>query len=125
MKTIKFLVINAKSSDKDVTVVCEDGGIACLHFNGEHMVATLYQDRITPETDLENLFEELGEGKAYIEDFSGMEPTPQMIIHCINWLNASPCNELNCIDYREYDGDFEEIMGSSYLQWIEEFLRKE
>ena len=125
MKTIKFLVINAKSSDKDVTVVCEDGGIACLHFNGEHMLVTLYQNRITPETDLENLFEELGEGKSYIEDYKGEnDVTPQMILDCMNWLFKSSESHLPCIDYREYDGDFEEIMGSSYLQWIEEFLIK-
>lgn len=124
MKTIKFLVINSNSSDQDVTIVCQDGGIACLHSNGEHMIATLYQSRINPDTDFEAMFEYLGDGKAYIEDFGGNVPTPQMITHCINWLNASPSIELTCIDYRELLGDFEEIMGSDYYQWIETFIKE-
>ena len=92
MKLVKFLVILPKESDteQNTTIICEDGGVATLHFNSVHMIADLYQSRLTKDTDLSQMFEILGEGKMYCESFEWQEKVkPFMIKQCIEWLYTS------------------------------------
>jgi len=125
MNTVKFLVIVANTSENDVTIVCQDGGVAYLHNNGNHMLATLCQERITVDTDFENLFETIVDFKQSIRDYTESEPTAEMIQDCMNYLFASTENYLHIIEYKDYDGEFDELMGgNSHSEWIEEFIKE-
>ena len=71
------------------TVVLEDGGIACFHHNGEHMILSCYQSRATefPEGDL---WEQLGDAsKMYVHEWPEEQAmNHNMITHAVTWLTA-------------------------------------
>jgi hypothetical protein len=126
MNIVKFLVIVANTSENDVTIVCQDGGVAYLHNNGNHMLATLCQERITVDTDFENLFETIVDFKQSIRDYTESEPTAEMIQDCMNYLySTTEPNLLRIIEYKDYDGEFDELMGgNSHSEWVEEFIKE-
>ena len=126
MNIVKFLVIVANTSENDVTIVCQDGGVAYLHNNGNHMLATLCQERITVDIDFENLFETIVDFKQSIRDYTESEPTAKMINDCMNYLFVSTAeSHLPIIEYKSYDGEFDEMMGgNSHNEWIERFIKE-
>ena len=60
----------------ECTIVTEEGGVACAHNNGDHIVSEYYQDALS-RGDLECLYEDetiwdiLGQGKLYSNDWAG------------------------------------------------------
>lgn len=111
MYTVKFLVILPKENDSEqnTIILCEDGGVATLHHNGEHIIAELYQNRITKDTDLSTMFEELAEGKMYIQDYpEDNQVYPNHIKECAEWLYASTEQELFCFEVH-YEQDIDDF----------------
>jgi hypothetical protein len=97
MNVVKFLVVlpTENDSEQNTLIVCDDGGVATLHHNGEHIIAELYQNRITKDTDLSNMFDELGEGKMYIQDYPNDDVVhPSHIKDCAKWLYVADFDNL-------------------------------
>lgn len=111
MNIVKFLVVlpNENDSEQNTTILCENGGVATLHFNGEHMVAELYQKRITKDTDLLTMFDELSEGKKYIEDYpNDNQVYPNHIKECAEWLYIPTDEHLFCFEVH-YERNIEDF----------------
>jgi hypothetical protein len=88
-KVIK-LTVEVVQGVEDTDIFMSDGGVATLHHNGEHMVTTYYQDRITSERYAEDMWDELAEGKTYCKDWEGEDKTTtEMITDAILWLGGS------------------------------------
>lgn len=76
----------------DVTIIVEDGGIATIHSNGDHLVTTYYQNKIKS-------FFALAEGKQYAKDWEENNINDTIILDALNWLhpNLQP-NEFNKVE---------------------------
>ena len=118
MKTVKFLILLPSETDgeQNTTIIAQDGGVASLHHNQEHMLAELYQSRITPDTKIVDMWETLSEGKMYYKDYEGFEELkPHMIIESCNWLFCSTKTHLPeylCYTEEEIEkfGDYDEVI---------------
>ncbi len=86
--TVKFLAIVPCNGQKDeITIICEDGGVGSAYHNGEHIVVEHYQDRITPDTNLDDMWDILAEGKLYLGDYEGVDEVNDEIINDImDWM---------------------------------------
>lgn len=80
---------------EEITVLVDDGGVACIRDtddNGEGRKSTTdyYQDRITQEMlDEElNVWEEVGEGKMYWNDWKTDKDDPAHVQEALEWLVA-------------------------------------
>lgn len=79
---MKFLLIETEDG---YDILSKDGGVATLHHNGEHIVATLYHNRISRYDN--SIWEQLSEGKVSIKDYVGKDDyTYRMIEDCCEWL---------------------------------------
>lgn len=96
---IKFRVI--KEDDYDYVILVEDGGVAATHHTGTNLVTTYYQNRITRETDPDGIWDELGEGKAYVREWPFNQigqPELEMIIQdALDWLVVSPDKQITFV----------------------------
>lgn len=73
MEKIKAFIFREDNGDKTITVIMEDGGVASAYNPGDYYRTEYYQDRITKETMLDDMWDELGEGKMYTTDWDGNE----------------------------------------------------
>lgn len=76
----------------EADIFMEDGGAATLHWTGEYMLATYYQDRMKPEDvpEGESIWDILAEGKAYCNEYQNDdEVTDEMILEAISWLGGT------------------------------------
>ena len=122
MKAVKFLVINEKTSEQDYTIVCQDGGFGTLHFNGQHIVASMCKSRIDKDMDLETMLQTIEESDQSFIDFEKHRVNPSMIEEVCNWLYMSTEETLVCIEYIEQDGNFNISMGNNgILNWLKQF----
>lgn len=103
MKNVKFLVIEF-GCDEETLILCEDGGVASPYHNQDHMLVDLYQSRITPETDIENMYDILAEGKMYVQEYKEhQEVHPVMIQESIAWLYTGGEDYLPVIQHTTAD----------------------
>jgi hypothetical protein len=101
MNVVKFIVVLPKENDSEqnTLIICEDGGVATLHHNGEHIIAELYQNRVTKNTLLSNMFDELSEGKMYIKDYPNDNVVNSVHIkECAEWLYCGGEDNLFCFE---------------------------
>lgn len=88
---IKFRVI--KEDDFDYVILVEDGGIAATHHTGKKLVTTYYQNRITPGTHPDGIWDELAEGKSYTKEWGfdqvGGPELKEIIQDALDWLVVS------------------------------------
>ncbi len=89
MEKVKAFIFRNDEED-DITVIMEDGGVAYF-YNPEHSgcanyITDYHQNRITPETKLDNIWDELAEGKMYAKDWEGEPNRDEVIDDMINWL---------------------------------------
>ena len=87
-----------------IVVILEDGGIADIHYAEPHedspnrkSVTEYYQTRFTQE-DLDSedeLWEILGEGKMYYEEWDTPYNNPEHITDALNWLAVGETFELD------------------------------
>lgn len=91
---MKFRV---QMDEEELTIFTEDGGVACIRVaepisDDEERIATTdyYQSRIDlsdPECTSDNLWEYLGEGKLYHEDWAHTKYNSlKAIQHALDWL---------------------------------------
>lgn len=74
MRKVKAFIFQDKDcADGTITVIMEDGGVATAYNPDDYYRSNYYQDRMTSETTLDNLWDELGEGKMYWNDWNGEE----------------------------------------------------
>jgi hypothetical protein len=70
MEQIKAFIFRDKN-DGELTVIMQDGGVASTYNPDDYYRTDYYQSRMTPETTLDTVWEELGEGKMYTKDWDG------------------------------------------------------
>jgi len=79
--------------DGDLVVIVEIGCIASTYHNGESIRTEYYQSRIEKDTQFENIWDELGEGKMYGKTWSEHQeedPTDEeLIADMLDWLYVS------------------------------------
>ena len=82
---------NSQNLSKDGYLLMEDGGVATFHHNGEHMITTLYQDRMCEgSAHCDDIWTLLGEGKTYATDHEGKNEIDEvMVAEAMNWLSPS------------------------------------
>lgn len=69
----------------EATIFLEDGGIATIHHNGEHLLTTMYQDKV--EIFDGEMWEALAEGKTYTKSWKSKQTIDQEIIdYALEWL---------------------------------------
>ena len=87
------------NKETDATVILEDGGIATVHHNGEHIVSTYYQDRIE-RYDQDNL-DGISEGKTSYKDWQDKQVVDEEVIQdALEWL-CPFCDGFSKISYKE------------------------
>ncbi len=95
---VNFYVMKDNDSDNTTVVIVEDGGLANAYKVDKNFKTEYYGSRITAETELENLWDELGEGKMYVQDWDGSsDENPlkdevvddEMIMDMVHWLYAT------------------------------------
>jgi hypothetical protein len=81
--------------DDIIIIITEDGGLAEIHYaeeldegDGRQSTTEYYQNRFTEEDLLstESIWDILGEGKAYYNDWTTPFDDPNHIIDALNWL---------------------------------------
>jgi hypothetical protein len=76
-------------------ILVEDGGVASTHNAGEYMLLTLYQGRISLDSDMEDIWTALGENDhVYLQEFSLDAPFKEMVEYALDWLVAGCITEL-------------------------------
>jgi hypothetical protein len=89
--TKEKIIFRIVKGEEDNDLFAPDGGVAVIRHNGELMTAEYYQDKINPETDPKDIWEELAEGSMCYEDWVDEdEMTQEMIDAAIIWLGYSP-----------------------------------
>lgn len=80
----------SKESETDATIITEDGGVATIHHNDEHIVVTYYQKRVEIFTFNYKMWNRLDEGKTYLKDFHTKQTVDSEVIQdALNWLCAT------------------------------------
>lgn len=94
-----------KDGDEAILIV-SDGGIATFHHNGEHIIATLFQNRVELFTFNYRMWNALDEGKVHIMDWHTKQDIDDEVIQdALNWL-VFPSTVLNEIDFDELAHSF-------------------
>ncbi|HMW11076.1 MAG TPA: hypothetical protein PJ987_11600 [Bacteroidia bacterium] len=74
MTQIKAFIFRDKDSEGTINIFMEDAGVASSYNpDGTYYRTDYYQNRITPETTLDNIWDELAEGKMYGKGWDGSE----------------------------------------------------
>lgn len=89
---MKYYVLNLK---EDLLVITQDGGVGCSTIDGrEFAFSEYYQSRLTKESKLETMYDELSEGKMYCKDWDETGKEKRVLDQeveqdIINWLVCS------------------------------------
>jgi len=96
MTQIKAFIFRDKDGEGTINIFMEDGGVASSYNpDGTYYRTDYYQNRITPETTLDNIWDELAEGKMYGKGWDGSEAeliteeNDTLVDDMIAWLYAS------------------------------------
>ena len=101
MDKVKYRTIKDKN---EITVILDDGGIATIREveemeegDGRKATTDYYQDRFTLESlgSDEGIWEEVGKGKMYCEDWDTSFDDPAHIQDALNWLSVQSEFELD------------------------------
>ena len=84
----------------ELVVIVEDGGIACIRSvdeldegDGRQTTIDYYQERLTQSMiDNDTIWEELGEGDMYYNDFKTPYTDPSHIQNALEWLCVGETN---------------------------------
>lgn len=89
----------------DAIIFLEDGGIVAVHSNGDHLLSTMYQNRV--ETfDRDEMWELLSEGKAYTKTWYDKEYVDREIInHALDWL-CPMCDNFQEVEFYNLVSEF-------------------
>lgn len=82
---MKFRIANQTDIDMDFDIITEDGGIVSVHHNGENLVSTYYQTRLT-EIKGYHIWDELAEGKAYVKEWDEDTDEDEIVKDALDWL---------------------------------------
>lgn len=95
MKQIKAFIFRNNDSDKNVTVVLQDCGVASAYNSGEYFKTDYYQSKLTSESNFDTMWDELAEGKMYGKNWDGVQARlkencdDDIINDMIDWLFVS------------------------------------
>jgi hypothetical protein len=93
---MKYNVINEDDFGYEFNVVTEDGGVACIRYMDEEdrkATTDYYQDRITDEKTWQDVWDNLGQGKMYYNDWKhGQADKGDLILEALNWLVVGETN---------------------------------
>ena len=87
MITVKFLI--QKSSDTEMTILCQDGGLTFIEYN-ENCFVSIYHSMRLPQKSNSEIFDNLIETDRKISLYDWPENieniTRDMILDAVNWL---------------------------------------
>lgn len=96
MKQIKAFIFRDDDSDGTINIIMEDGGVASSYNpDGTYYRTDYYQDRLTPESTLDTMWDELAKGKMYAKGWDGSEAeliteaNNTLVDDMIDWLYVS------------------------------------
>jgi hypothetical protein len=90
MEQIKAFIFRDNDSEKTITVIMEDGGVASSYNpDGVYYRTDYYQSRLTPNSNLNTVWDELAEGKMYAKDWYNSESDERLVDDMILWLYLS------------------------------------
>jgi hypothetical protein len=72
--------------EMEFDVIVEDGGVVSVYHNDENQVSVYYQDRISEDMEPDQIWETLGEGKAYMKDWPDGTSRDEIIRDALSWL---------------------------------------
>lgn len=82
---MRYAIHYENDARTEATIFLEDGGIATIHHNGEHLLTTTYQDK--PKIFNADMWDVLSEGSIYINDWENKQSIDREVIeHALNWL---------------------------------------
>jgi len=93
MKQVKAFIF--RDNNNCLTVIMEDGGVASAYKPDSNYRTDYYQSRITTETTLDGIWDELAEGKMYGKSWDGSEAeliseaNETLVDDMIGWLYVS------------------------------------
>lgn len=102
---MKYRVI--KSHD-EITVITEDGGIACIRDvdngdEGAQSVTDYYQDRFDQVIlDNDTIWDTVGQGKMYCEDWTTPFDDPAHVQDALQWLSVGDTYELDETIWKDF-----------------------
>lgn len=82
---MKYRIANQTDIDTDFDIITEDGGIVSVHHNGETLVSTYYQNRLTHVTGY-HLWDELAEGSSYVKEWDEDTEQDEIVKDALDWL---------------------------------------
>lgn len=86
---IKYRVIIEDADNHEYIILLEDGGITATHSTGEYILMTYYQNRITNDSNPDTIWDDLGNGKAYNNEFPYDTDVSELIEDALSWLFVS------------------------------------
>lgn len=72
--------------EMEFDVIVEDGGVVSVYHNDENQVSMYYQERIREDMDPDEIWETLGEGKTYRNDWPDGTSRDEIIRDALSWL---------------------------------------
>ena len=81
---MKYRINNINEMEFDVIV--EDGGVVSVYHNDDNQISTYYQDRLTEDMDPDEIWENLGSGKAYCKEWPDGTTREEIIQDALEWL---------------------------------------
>jgi hypothetical protein len=73
-------------SDNSYDIITEDGGVAAFYHNQENYVTHYYQRSLSECNPANYVWDELSEGKIYINDWEGDPKVSEVIADALEWL---------------------------------------
>lgn len=79
-------------TDSELTVIMGDGGVATAYKPEDHFKTNYYQTRLTKDSNLDTMWDKLGEGEMYWGDWDGTKLSrkdaidDEMILDAAEWL---------------------------------------
>jgi hypothetical protein len=89
------------TSDEDMEIITEDGGVATVHWNGHHFITTYFHRKASKFTFDDTMFEELNGHYVSDKDWFGTDKLRNyMALDAARWL-CFTSDRLDRVDFDE------------------------
>jgi hypothetical protein len=82
----KYRILTESVSDREYIILVDDGGVAASHSDGDKVILTYYQNRISNDTNPDDVWDELNTGDQYTKEFSMDVTLNELVESSLQWL---------------------------------------